>query len=99
MRLWVLRSGNASTFLARRLTFEPSKTAWRILRTGQIQRVNAELQIFGLVAISLFIGQNLLGTMPHDTFAFFEFVDIFVAHGISYIRLCYQTGRSDARSN
>merc|ERR1719271_1731391 len=46
-----------------------------------IQRVNAELQIFGLVAISLFIGQNLMGTMPHDTFAFFEFVDIFVSMG------------------
>ena len=31
-----------------------------------VRRVNAELQIFGLVAISLFIGQNLMGSMPGD---------------------------------
>ena len=33
-----------------------------------VQRVNAELQIFGMVAISLFTVQNLMGTLPSSTF-------------------------------
>jgi hypothetical protein len=46
-----------------------------------VQRVYAELQIFGLVAISLFIGQNLIGRMPVKYFVLFEFTDILCSMG------------------
>jgi hypothetical protein len=46
-----------------------------------VQRVYAELQIFGLVAISLFIGQNLVGRMPVKYFVLFEFTDILCSMG------------------
>merc|ERR1719252_383756 len=38
-------------------------------------------QIYGLVAISLFIGQNLLGRMPVKYFVLFEFTDILCSMG------------------
>jgi hypothetical protein len=46
-----------------------------------VQRVYSELQIFGLVAITLFIGQNLLGHLSMDQFILFEFTDILCSMG------------------
>jgi hypothetical protein len=46
-----------------------------------VQRIYAELQIFGLIAISLFIFQNLLGRIPGKYFVLFEFVDILCSMG------------------
>lgn len=46
-----------------------------------VQRVYAELQIFGLIAISLFICQNLAGRMPVKYFVLFEFTDILCSMG------------------
>lgn len=46
-----------------------------------VQRMNAELMMFGVVAISLFTGQNLFGSVPGDLFILFEFTDIMCSLG------------------
>jgi len=45
------------------------------------RRVNAELMMFGIVAISIFIFSNLVGTIPETTFLIVEFVDILCSCG------------------
>lgn len=46
-----------------------------------LQRVNAELMMFGIVGLGVFIGTNIVSDIPADFFRVFEFTDILCSLG------------------
>lgn len=49
--------------------------------TMLLQRVNAELMMFGIVGLGLFIGTNIITDIPEKFFQVFEFTDILCSLG------------------
>jgi len=52
------------------------KTEWMLL-----QRINAELMMFGVIGLGVFIGSNLISDIPEHYFQLFEFIDILCSLG------------------
>merc|ERR1719218_34716 len=49
--------------------------------TMLLQRINAELMMFGIVGLGVFIGTNIVSDVPAEFFRVFEFTDILCSLG------------------
>merc|ERR1719261_707918 len=49
--------------------------------TMLLQRINAELMMFGIVGLGVFIGTNIVSDIPAEFFQVFEFTDILCSLG------------------